>query len=150
QLSRLRTQFPDRPIAGFTASATRQVRHDILRQLQMRNPDLYIASFHRQNLRYIVRESDSETQLPMLFNALRYYSEGSVIVYAPTIRRVEDTVERLLKNGIAAVPYHAKMEGQTRRENQERWMSDDVRVLVGTIAFGLGINKPSVRAVIHL
>jgi ATP-dependent DNA helicase RecQ len=150
QLSRLRTQFPDRPIAGFTASATRQVRHDILKQLQMRNPDLYIASFHRENLRYITRECDAETQMPMLLRALRQYTEGSVIVYAPTIRRVEETVERLQENGIAAVPYHAQMESAMRRQNQERWMSDEVRVLVGTIAFGLGINKPSVRAVIHL
>ena len=150
QLSRLRAQFPDRPIAGFTASATRQVRHDILKQLQMRNPDLYIASFHRENLRYVVRETNSENQLPLLLQALRHYTEGNVIVYAPTIRRVEDTVENLLENGIPAIPYHAKMESALRRENQERWMSDEVRVLVGTIAFGLGINKPSVRAVIHL
>jgi ATP-dependent DNA helicase RecQ len=150
QLSRLRSQFPALAIAAFTASATRQVRHDILKQLQMRNPDLYIASFHRKNLRYMARECDSETQIPMLLRALRHYTEGSVIVYAPTIRRVEDTVESLLENGIAAIPYHAKMESALRRENQERWMSDEVRVLVGTIAFGLGINKPSVRAVIHL
>jgi ATP-dependent DNA helicase RecQ len=150
QLSRLRTSFPDRPIAGFTASATRQVRHDILKQLQMRSPDLYIASFHRKNLRYITRECEAETQMPLLLRALRQYTEGSVIVYAPTIRRVEETVESLQENGIAAIPYHAKMEAPMRCRNQERWMSDEVRVLVGTIAFGLGINKPAVRAVIHL
>ena len=74
----------------------------------------------------------------------------SVIVYSPTIRRVEETVEYLEESGIAAIPYHAKMEAPMRRQNQERWMSDEVRVLVGTIAFGLGINKPAVRAVIHL
>ena len=150
QLSRLRDRFPNRPIAAFTASATRQVRHDILQQLKMRNPDLYIASFHRQNLRYVVRESEPATQLELLKHALRQYSEGSVIVYAPTIRRVEETVEYLIESGIAALPYHAKMESSDRRQNQERWMSDEIRVLVGTIAFGLGINKPSVRAVIHL
>ena len=150
QLSRLRTRFPDRPIAAFTASATRQVRHDILKQLQMREPDLYIASFHRKNLRYVVHECESRTQLDLLGRALRHYTEGSVIVYAPTIRRVEETVEFLEENGIAAIPYHARMEAPMRRQNQEKWMSDEVRVLVGTIAFGLGINKPSVRAVIHL
>ena len=150
QLSRLRTRFPTVPIAAFTASATRQVRHDILKQLQMREPHLYIASFHRKNLNYIVQESEAITQLGMLGRALRYYDEGNVIVYAPTIRRVEETVEYLEENGIAAIPYHAKMESTMRRQNQERWMSDEVRVLVGTIAFGLGINKPSVRAVIHL
>ena len=150
QLSRLRTSFPDVPIAGFTASATRQVRHDILKQLQLRDPDLYIASFHRENLRYITRETDSYTQTDLLVRGLRHYSEGSVIVYAPTIARVEETVERLQEAGIGAIPYHAKMEASMRRDNQERWMSDEVRVLVGTIAFGLGINKPGVRAVIHL
>jgi ATP-dependent DNA helicase RecQ len=150
QLSRLRTRFPGVPIAAFTASATRQVRHDILKQLQMRDPHLYIASFHRKNLNYIVHECESQTQMEMLLRAVRYYTEGNLIVYAPTIRRVEETVEYLEENGIAAIPYHAKMESAMRRQNQERWMSDEVRVLVGTIAFGLGINKPSVRAVIHL
>src|SRR5216684_1003772 len=150
QLSRLRTRFPGIPIAAFTASATRQVRHDILKQLQMRDPHLYIASFHRQNLSYIVHECEARTQMELLARALRQYAGESVIVYSPTIRRVEETVEYLEESGIAAIPYHAKMEAPMRRQNQERWMSDEVRVLVGTIAFGLGINKPAVRAVIHL
>ena len=150
QLSRLRSSFPDRPIAAFTASATRVVRHDILQQLQLRNPDKYIASFHRPNLRYLVRECSSTEQTALLVNALRHYSDGNVIVYSPTIAKVEETVDFLEEQGIAAVPYHAKMDNDDRRRNQERWMSDEVRVLVGTIAFGLGINKATVRAVIHL
>jgi ATP-dependent DNA helicase RecQ len=150
QLSRLRTSFPKLPIAAFTASATRQVRHDILKQLQMRDPHLYIASFHRKNLRYVVHECEARTQMELLCRALRQYAGESVIVYSPTIRRLEETVEYLEECGIAAIPYHAKMEAPMRRQNQERWMSDEVRVLVGTIAFGLGINKPAVRAVIHL
>ena len=150
QLSRLRTTFPDLPIAAFTASATRQVRHDILKQLQMRDPHLYIASFHRKNLRYVAHECESRTQMELLARALRHYAGESVIVYSPTIKRVEETVEYLEESGIAAIPYHAKMEASQRRQNQERWMSDEVRILVGTIAFGLGINKPAVRAVIHL
>ena len=158
QLSRLRTRFPSIPIAAFTASATRQVRHDILKQLQMREPHLYIASFYRKNLNYVVHQSEPLRQMGLLARALRYYASstesgapaGNVIVYSPTIKRVEETVEYLEECGIAAVPYHAKMEAGARGENQERWMSDEVRVLVGTIAFGLGINKPSVRAVIHL
>ncbi len=150
QLSRLRTSFPKLPIAAFTASATRQVRHDILKQLQMREPDCYIASFHRENLRYVVHECEARTQMDLLVRALKTYAGESVIVYSPTIRRVEETVEYLEESGIGAIPYHAKMETSMRRQNQERWMSDEVRVLVGTIAFGLGINKPAVRAVIHL
>ena len=151
QLSLLRTHFPDRPIAAFTASATRRVRHDILQQLQLRDPDKYIASFHRPNLRYVVREcEDQNVQLQLLVRAIRNTREGNLIVYSPTIARVEVTVDILEENGIPAVGYHGKMEAPERRRNQERWMSDEVRVLVGTIAFGLGINKASVRAVIHL
>jgi ATP-dependent DNA helicase RecQ len=150
QLSSLRGKFPDRPIAAFTASATRHVRHDILAQLQLRNPDKYIASFHRPNLRYLVRECDSLEHTALLVMALRHYGEGNVIVYSPTINKVEETVDFLGDQGIAAVGYHAKMDSGDRRCNQERWMSDEVRVLVGTIAFGLGINKANVRAVIHL
>jgi ATP-dependent DNA helicase RecQ len=150
QLSKLRGSFPDRPIAAFTASATRIVRHDILTQLELRNPDKYIASFHRPNLRYLVRECDSVEQTALLVSALRHYDEGNVIVYSPTINKVEETVDYLEDQGIGAVGYHAKMQNEDRRRNQERWMSDEVRVLVGTIAFGLGINKATVRAVIHM
>ena len=150
QLGALRERFPDKPIAAFTASATRRVRHDIIAQLKLRNPDKYILSFHRPNLRYIVRQCDSKTQPGLLLNALRAHDGENVIIYAPTIARVEETVDFLGGRGIRAVPYHAQMDGDRRRRNQERWMSDEVRVLVGTIAFGLGINKPAVRAVIHL
>src|ERR1700688_632937 len=150
QLSRLRGKFPDRPIAAFTASATRHVRHDILAQLQLRDPDKYIASFYRPNLRYLVRECQGHEQMELLVKALRSYSGSNVIVYSPTISRVEETVDFLEDRDIAAVGYHGKMGSEDRRRNQERWMSDEVRVLVGTIAFGLGINKAAVRAVIHL
>ena len=150
QLSKLRGSFPDHPIAAFTASATRHVRHDILAQLALRNPDKYIASFHRPNLRYLVRECDSVEHNALLVSALRHYNEGNVIVYSPTISKVEETVDYLEDQGIAALGYHAKMQNEDRRRNQERWMSDEVRVLVGTIAFGLGINKATVRAVIHM
>ena len=150
QLSRLRQHFPDSPIAAFTASATRRVRHDIVDQLKLRDADKYIASFHRPNLRYIVKECEARTQQDLLLSALRKHAGSSTIVYSPTIKRVEETVEFLRGHGIAAVGYHGKMDSATRRANQEKWMSDEVRVLVGTIAFGLGINKAAVRAVIHL
>ena len=148
-LSSLRQHFPEKPIAAFTASATRRVRHDILEQLQLRDPHKYIASFHRANLRYVVHPCDKTTHRKTLLAALRAYPGESVIVYAPTIALVEETVDFLGDHRIAAVPYHGQMETPTRRRNQESWMNDEVRVLVGTIAFGLGINKPAVRAVIH-
>jgi len=149
-LSRLRQHFPERPIAAFTASATQRVRHDILQQLQLRSPHKYIASFHRPNLRYVVQQCEWGSQPERLARALRHHQGSNVIVYAPTINRVEQTVDFLEEEGIPAIAYHGKMEGETRKRNQERWMSDEVRVLVGTIAFGLGINKAAVRAVIHL
>jgi len=146
----LRVHFPDRPIAAFTASATQRVRHDILEQLQLREPHKYIASFHRPNLRYLVKECHDREQSSLLVRILRNYPNANVIVYAPTIAKVEETVDYLEEQGIAAVGYHGKMDTDMRRGNQERWTSDEVRVLVGTIAFGLGINKAAVRAVIHL
>ena len=149
QLSALRQNFPDKPIAAFTASATKRVRHDILDQLQLRNPHKYIASFHRANLRYVVRRCEAAEHQPLLLAGVRAYAGESVIVYAPTIAAVEQTVDFLAERGVEAVPYHGQMENSARRRNQERWMNDEARVLVGTIAFGLGINKPAVRAVIH-
>jgi ATP-dependent DNA helicase RecQ len=150
QLSSLRHHFPDNPIAAFTASATRQVRHDIIQQLALRDPHKYIASFHRPNLRYVVKECDARMQSFLLLRALRKHSGNNVIVYAPTTARVDETVEFLKVEGIASIGYHGKMDTATRRRNQEMWMSDEIPVLVGTLAFGLGINKAAVRAVIHL
>jgi ATP-dependent DNA helicase RecQ len=150
QLSSLRLNFPDKPIAAFTASATKRVRQDILDQLRLKEPHKYIASFHRANLRYVTHQCDNKSHQRLLVSAIKAYPGESVIVYAPTIKEVEQTVDFLGDRKIAAIPYHGQMDTNRRRRNQERWMNDEVRVLVGTIAFGLGINKPAVRAVIHL
>ncbi|HSS99985.1 MAG TPA: RecQ family ATP-dependent DNA helicase, partial [Terriglobales bacterium] len=150
QLKRLRENFPHAHIAAFTASATQRVRHDILHQLQLRDPHKYIASFHRPNLRYMAKECKSGQMLGLLQTLVRGYSDGNIIIYEPTIARVEQTVDFLEERGIAATAYHGKMDSVQRKRNQEAWMSDEVRVLVGTIAFGLGINKATVRAVIHM
>jgi ATP-dependent DNA helicase RecQ len=150
QLSKLRAMFPQQPLAAFTASATRQVRHDIVEQLQLRDPLKSVSSFRRENLRYVVKETKGSLQDEMMLAAVNNTPEGNVIVYAPTVARVGELVDLLEENGIAAVGYHGQMEAGMRRENQEKWMSEEVRVLVGTIAFGLGINKPNVRAVVRL
>jgi len=150
QLSKVRALFPDKPIAAFTASATRRVRHDILQQLQLCSPHKYIASFHRENLRYLVRECAGYEQNALLARTLANYPNSGVIVYAPTIRRVEEVTDFLVESGVPAISYHGKMDAAKRRNHQERWTSDEVRVVVATIAFGLGINKAGVRAVIHL
>ncbi|HET9801943.1 MAG TPA: ATP-dependent DNA helicase RecQ [Candidatus Acidoferrum sp.] len=149
-LNRLRRKFPGLPIAAFTASATQPVRRDIVEQLALREPHKFIASFYRPNLRYLVRESSLDEQESILLESLRSLTEGSAIVYASTIRRVEHMVDLLNSNGISAVGYHGKMDAADRRKNQQLWSADEVRVAVGTMAFGLGINKPNVRKVIHL
>ncbi len=150
QLGKLRALFPDRPIAAFTASATQQVRHDIVQQLELRDPLKSVSSFRRENLRYVVREAKEPLQDELVVQAAKQISSGNVIVYCPTIARVGELVDCLQENGIAAVGYHGQMDANSRRANQEKWMAEEVHVLVGTIAFGLGINKPNVRAVIRL
>jgi ATP-dependent DNA helicase RecQ len=150
QLSKLRALFPERPIAAFTASATQQVRHDIVEQLQLRDPFKSVSSFRRENLRYLVREAKEAHQDALVVQAVKQTSGGNAIVYCPTIARVGELVDVLEENGVAAVGYHGQMDASARRIAQEQWMSEEVHVLVGTVAFGLGINKPNVRAVIRL
>ena len=150
QLRKLRALFPDRPIAAFTASATQQVRHDIVEQLQLRDPLKSVSSFRRENLRYMVREAKESLQDELVVEAVKQARSGNIIIYCPTIARVGEIVDLLEESGIAAVGYHGQMDAAARRANQEQWMAEEVHVLVGTIAFGLGINKPNVRAVIRL
>ena len=150
QLRALREWFPDTPVAAFTASATRAVRQDIVAQLHLRDPAKFVMSFHRPNLRYIVHQCGPREQDRLLYAALEFYSEGNVIIYAPTIRGVEETAVVLARKGLPAVAYHGQMSNAERQRNQEAWMAGEKRILVGTIAFGLGINKPDVRAVLHL
>src|SRR4029077_10345451 len=102
QLSRLRANFPDRPIAACTASATKRVRHDILHQLQLRDPHKCIASFHRSNLRYLVKLCEGGEQPSLLLRVLRNYKDSNSIVYAPTIAKVEATVDFLEEHQISA------------------------------------------------
>ncbi len=150
QLGKLRSLFPNHPIAAFTASATRQVRHDIVDQLHLRDPLKSVSSFRRENLRYFVRQCTGNMQDACVVEAVKKVKDGNVIVYTPTIARVGEVIDLLEENGVAAVGYHGQMDSGARRANQEKWMSEEVRVLVGTVAFGLGINKPNVRAVVRL
>ncbi|MGB7438141.1 MAG: RecQ family ATP-dependent DNA helicase [Candidatus Acidiferrum sp.] len=150
QLRKLREMFPEQAIAAFTASATQQVRHDIVEQLRLKDPLRSVSSFRRENLRYFVKECKAQTQDDCLLEAVSRVKHGNVILYSPTVARVGEIIDLLGENGIAAVGYHGQMDAGTRRANQEKWMNEEARVLVGTIAFGLGINKPNVRAVVRL
>ena len=147
QLHRLRTRFADVPIAAFTATATERVQQDIVQQLALREPCMHMASFNRPNLYYAVRPKTKATYTEVLARARG--SSGAGIVYCLSRKRVDELAQRLQSDGIRALPYHAGLEANTRRDNQEAFIRDNAQVIVATIAFGMGINKPDVRWVVH-
>ncbi|AXQ29958.1 DNA helicase RecQ [Solimonas sp. K1W22B-7] len=147
QLSRLRELFSDVPVFAFTATATQRVREDIARQLSLHQPALHVASFNRPNLYYAVKPRGARSFDELLAHARS--TRGSGIVYCLSRKRVDELSSELQAAGIAALPYHAGLDGETRREHQDRYIRDDVQVMVATVAFGMGINKPDVRWVIH-
>lgn len=147
QLRILHQRYPDIPIMALTATATDRVRQDIIEQLTLRQPSVHVASFNRQNLYYEVRpkQKNSYTELLLLMRQ----TKGASIVYCLSRRAVDELAFKLQKDGIKALPYHAGLTDEERSENQTRFIRDDVQVMVATIAFGMGINKPDVRLVIH-
>ncbi len=147
ELKKLRTHFPDVPIMALTATATERVRDDIIKQLKLRDPCCYVASFNRPNLTYRVAAKSSAYQQVLEFIRARPNESG--IVYCASRKSTDALAEKLTKDGIKALPYHAGMEPRERTRNQEAFLRDDARVITATIAFGMGINKPNVRFVIH-
>jgi ATP-dependent DNA helicase RecQ len=148
QLGQLRNRYPLTPMMGLTATATQRVRADILDQLQLRNPYVHIASFDRPNLSYEVRQKNTGSYRELV-ELLREHQDVSVLIYCQTRKGVDDLTALLRHDGINALPYHAGMTNEERTKNQLHFIRDDVPVLVATIAFGMGIAKPDVRAVIH-
>jgi ATP-dependent DNA helicase RecQ len=148
QLGRLRGRFPETPMLALTATATGRVREDILTQLQLRDPYIHIASFNRPNLSYEVRPKN-QGSYKVLLQLLREQPGASTIIYCYSRKSVDALSQALVRDGIPALPYHAGMTNEQRSQNQTRFIRDDVPVLVATIAFGMGIAKPDVRAVIH-
>lgn len=148
QLGQLRKRYPDVPMLALTATATERVRDDILTQLKLRDPHIHIASFDRSNIYYEVRLKHKGSYGELL-QFLLEQPESSVIVYCQSRKGVDELSFALAHDGIRALPYHAGLTSEQRSENQERFIRDDVPVLVATIAFGMGIGKPDVRAVIH-
>jgi ATP-dependent DNA helicase RecQ len=147
QLGKLRTQFPQIPAAAFTATATERVRQDIVRQLALREPRIHVASFNRPNLYYAVRPKSRATYSELVEHARR--EGGAGIIYCLSRKRVDEIAGQLQADGIRALPYHAGLDSNTRRDNQDAFIRDDAQVIVATIAFGMGINKPDVRWVVH-
>src|SRR5437660_1186724 len=147
QLSQLRELFPKVPMMALTATATARVRTDIVKQLSLREPGCYVASFNRPNLTYRVLAKDSSYRQLLSFVEGRPSDSG--IVYCQSRNSAENVAARLNADGIKAEPYHAGLDAKTRTTNQELFIRDEVRVVCATIAFGMGINKPNVRFIVH-
>jgi ATP-dependent DNA helicase RecQ len=147
ELAKLRTHFPDVPIMALTATATERVGQDILRQLNLREPRCYVASFNRPNLSYrVLAKSDPYEQVRTL---VRSRPNESGIIYCASRKTAERLATKLNADGIKAKPYHAGLEPGERAGNQDLFRHDQVRVITATIAFGMGVDKPNVRFVVH-
>ena len=147
QLAQLREHFPQTPVMALTATATTRVQGDILKQLRLREPSCYVASFNRPNLTYRVLPKNSSFKQLLRFVSARPDESG--IVYCQSRNSTENVAAGLKADGIVAEPYHAGLDARTRATNQELFLRDEVRVICATIAFGMGINKPNVRFVVH-
>lgn len=147
QLARLRKLLPEVPVMALTATATERVRDDIVRHLQLRDPAVFVASFNRPNLTYRVLAKDQP--LKQIIDFVRKREDESGIIYCATRATTERVAEALAGRGFSARAYHAGLEAGERARNQELFLRDECRIICATIAFGMGINKPNVRWVIH-
>lgn len=145
-IGNLRKIKPNVPVLALTATATPEVEKDICRQLQMKNPNVFRMSFSRSNINYIVRPA--ETKIYEIFHILSRTS-GSAIVYVRSRKRTKDIAEYLVNCGISATYYHAGLDFEQKEKRQNSWQRGETRVIVATNAFGMGIDKPDVRVVIH-
>ena len=146
-LGELRAAHPQVPVVALTATATPQVRGDIIAQLKLRDPAVYLSSFNRPNLGYRVVEKTKPARQVWEFAAAR--PEDSGIIYCHSRKGAEAMATALRAEGLSAIPYHAGMEPDERARNQEAFIRDEARIVCATLAFGMGINKPNVRYVIH-
>ena len=146
-LKLLRQKFPQIPIISLTATATEKVREDIVKQLNLTNPQTFISSFNRPNLSYEVRPK--KESFKSILALLQDYKDKSVIIYCFSRNDTEKLVSNLKDRGYKAAAYHAGLDAAQRSKNQESFIKDEVNIMAATIAFGMGIDKPDVRLVIH-
>ena len=147
QLIDVRERFPEAVCIALTATATERVREDIGKSLRFKNPEDFIASFNRENLFLEVIPKRNPTEQTIKF--IRAFPKQSGIIYCFSRRQVDELAEDLDAEGFSVRPYHAGLEDDIRKENQELFVRDDVQIIVATIAFGMGINKPNVRFIVH-
>ena len=149
EIRNLRKLKPEAPVLALTATATPEVIEDIQRQLDFQRPEsnVFRMSYERKNLAYIVRRAtDKDEQLLHILQSV----EGCAIVYVRSRKRTKEIADLLIQNGITALNYNAGLDAEVRDERQEQWQNDQVRVMVATNAFGMGIDKSDVRLVIHM
>jgi ATP-dependent DNA helicase RecQ len=147
QIATLRAAFPGVPLIALTATATERVRGDIVRQLQLREPGTYVASFNRPNLLYRILPKSGPMEQTVAYLKERRGESG--IIYCGSRKTTEQLAESLTARGHRALPYHAGLDPGTRAKHQELFLRDEARIVCATIAFGMGINKSNVRFVIH-
>ena len=147
QLAEVRATFPDASCVALTATATPRVREDIRQSLGIDDQSEYIGSFNRPNL--FLEVAPKTEPLDQVLTLLKQYPNESGIIYCATRRQTDDLHSVLHRKGYSVRPYHAGLSEKERTENQERFSRDDIRIIVATIAFGMGINKPNVRFVVH-
>ena len=146
-IASVRRQFPQAVCLALTATATKHVRDDIVNNLQMKNPDILLASFNRPNIFLEVRpKRDSYVQI---VSFLKEHLEDSGIIYCFSRKQVDQLADLLSNDGFSVLPYHAGLDDLTREKNQTAFIRDKVQIMVATVAFGMGIDKPNVRFVIH-
>jgi ATP-dependent DNA helicase RecQ len=141
---------PDVPVIALTATATPKVQSDIVKNLDLHNPNIFISSFNRSNLYYEIQPKVKKSQTDEnIVRFVKSMGSKSGIIYALNRKTTEDLADILTANGIKAVAYHAGIEGKTRTERQDMFLNEEVQVICATIAFGMGIDKPDIRFVIH-
>lgn len=141
---------PDIPVVALTATATPKVQNDIIKNLDLRNPNIYISSFNRPNLYYEILPKIKKAQTDeSIVRFIKGMKIKSGIIYTLNRKTTEELADILMANGIKAVAYHAGLDGKLRTERQDQFLNEDVQVICATIAFGMGIDKPDIRFVIH-
>lgn len=146
-IAEIRQLKPEIPVLALTATATKEVVEDIQEQLRFKEKNVFRMSFERKNLAYVVRKaSDKPSELRHILNSVN----GSAIVYARSRKRTKETAEWLMSQNISATYYHAGLDVDVKDRHQQAWINDEKRVMVATNAFGMGIDKPDVRLVIHI